>query len=120
MKIFHLQIPINCCLQGFQEQMISSAHEIFDHVDEIRQAAKHEPENLGHLVWRPFLPHTYFCKQKHTCMGVHAHAHTHFFYFITGHVSHLSLKEKKTGVAFLISYFTYFIAVCCILYRCQQ
>ncbi|PVD36353.1 hypothetical protein C0Q70_03333 [Pomacea canaliculata] len=37
-------------LKGFQEQMISSAHEIFDHVDEIRQAAKHEPENLGHLV----------------------------------------------------------------------
>ncbi|KAK7491087.1 hypothetical protein BaRGS_00017651, partial [Batillaria attramentaria] len=37
-------------LKGFQEQMINSAREILDHIDDIRQAAKQEPENLGHLV----------------------------------------------------------------------
>lgn len=37
-------------LKGFQEQMIISAREILDRVDDIRQAAKQEPENLGHLI----------------------------------------------------------------------
>ncbi|XP_070178806.1 talin-1-like [Littorina saxatilis] len=37
-------------LKGFQEQMINSAREILDRVEDIRQAAKQEPENLGHLV----------------------------------------------------------------------
>ena len=37
-------------LKGFQEQMINSAREILDRVEDIRQAARQEPENLGHLV----------------------------------------------------------------------
>ncbi|KAL8568329.1 hypothetical protein ACOMHN_040902 [Nucella lapillus] len=37
-------------LKGFQEQMINSAREILDRVEDVRQAAKQEPENLGHLV----------------------------------------------------------------------
>ncbi|XP_076439084.1 talin-1-like isoform X2 [Babylonia areolata] len=40
----------NNTLKGFQEQMINSAREILDRVEDIRQAAKQEPENLGHLV----------------------------------------------------------------------
>lgn len=36
--------------QAHQEQMINSAREILDRIDLIRQAAKEEPQNLGHLV----------------------------------------------------------------------
>ncbi|BFZ14072.1 hypothetical protein BsWGS_17114 [Bradybaena similaris] len=37
-------------LKAYQEQMINSAREILDRIDLIRQAAKEEPQNLGHLV----------------------------------------------------------------------
>ncbi|GFR75669.1 kynurenine/alpha-aminoadipate aminotransferase mitochondrial, partial [Elysia marginata] len=37
-------------LKAYQEQMINSAREILDRVDQIRQAAKEEPQNLGHLI----------------------------------------------------------------------
>ncbi|CAL1533836.1 unnamed protein product, partial [Lymnaea stagnalis] len=37
-------------LKAYQEQMINSAREILDRVDLIRQAAKEEPQNLGHLI----------------------------------------------------------------------
>ncbi|KAH9509677.1 Talin-2, partial [Bulinus truncatus] len=37
-------------LKAYQEQMINSAREILDRIDQIRQAAKEEPQNLGHLI----------------------------------------------------------------------
>ncbi|KAI8785908.1 talin-1 isoform X12 [Biomphalaria glabrata] len=37
-------------LKAYQEQMINSAREILDRIDLIRQAAKEEPQNLGHLI----------------------------------------------------------------------
>lgn len=37
-------------LKGFHEQMISSAREIQELVDKVRNSAKSEPENLGHRV----------------------------------------------------------------------
>ncbi|XP_059140472.1 talin-2-like isoform X4 [Physella acuta] len=37
-------------LKAYQEQMINSAREILDRIDFIRQAAKEEPQNLGHLI----------------------------------------------------------------------
>ncbi|XP_021356551.1 talin-1-like isoform X2 [Mizuhopecten yessoensis] len=37
-------------LKAFQEQMISSARQIQEHVDQVRVSAKEEPENLGHRV----------------------------------------------------------------------
>ncbi|RUS77310.1 hypothetical protein EGW08_014937, partial [Elysia chlorotica] len=36
-------------MKAYQEQMINSAREILDCIDQIRQAAKEEPQNLGHL-----------------------------------------------------------------------
>ena len=37
-------------MQGYQEQMQGSAHQILELIDEIRAAAKTEPEKLAHLV----------------------------------------------------------------------
>ncbi|XP_033725562.1 talin-1-like isoform X3 [Pecten maximus] len=37
-------------LKAFQEQMISSARQIQEHIDQVRVSAKEEPENLGHRV----------------------------------------------------------------------
>ncbi|XP_055955771.1 talin-2-like isoform X4 [Patella vulgata] len=37
-------------LAAFQEQMINSAREILEKIDFVRNAAKREPENLGHLI----------------------------------------------------------------------
>ncbi|CAG5121597.1 unnamed protein product, partial [Candidula unifasciata] len=37
-------------LKAYQEQMINSAREILDRIDLIRQAAKEESQNLGHLA----------------------------------------------------------------------
>ena len=37
-------------LQGFQDQMTTSARMVLDLIDPIRDAAKFEAEKLGHLV----------------------------------------------------------------------
>jgi talin len=39
-------------MQTFQEQTLSSARQLLEHVDPIRSAAKGETENLAHLVRR--------------------------------------------------------------------
>lgn len=37
-------------LEGFQEQVTASARQLLDFADDLRVAAKSEPENLGHLA----------------------------------------------------------------------
>ena len=37
-------------LQGFQEHISTSARQLLDMVDELRSAAKQEPEKLGHMI----------------------------------------------------------------------
>ena len=49
-------------LQNFQEQTLSSARQLLEHMDPIRMAAKGETENLAHLVSSLFLYHTYLAK----------------------------------------------------------
>jgi len=37
-------------LQSYQEMVINSARQLLEHIEPIRNAAKGEAENLGHLV----------------------------------------------------------------------
>ena len=36
--------------QGYQDQVMNSTKQMLDLIDAIKNAAKNEPENLGHLV----------------------------------------------------------------------
>ena len=45
-------------MQGYQEQMQGSAHQILELIDEVKAAAKTEPEKLAHLV--SFLAFVFF------------------------------------------------------------
>jgi talin len=47
-------------LQAYQDQVINSTKQMIDLIDAIRNAAKAEPENIGHLV-SPALLLSYVC-----------------------------------------------------------
>jgi talin len=53
-------------LQGFTDQMESSANEILEKLEPVRAAAKYEAENIGHAVSHPSYLHVHLLN---TCEG---------------------------------------------------